>query len=238
MRHQWIHIVVMLLSLITYGQDRKVEIKNSEQIFNAILPDEDIKSYKIISKQYANEKIIKAKGDFFHIPQFKGIKFHPSDEHYFYIAYQKGNELYYSTDLESLMTFMGTINTPQEAVLLAMSQGYFPDFEHHHFAGNYEMKNGEYFIELSKITSENCPYAKNNFLISVHALTREIKELKDISRYFVIYDKDCTNHPITEELKKQMEQAKLLREQKAQEQKEINAKMEKRIRKIQRKHNR
>ena len=72
----------------------------------------------------------------------------------------------------------------------------------------------------------------------MNSSTQEVKELKDISRYFVIYHKDCTNHPLTAEVEKQMEEVKRQREQKAKEQKEINAKMEKRIRKIQRKHNR
>lgn len=238
MRNPWISTAFMMLSALFYGQEKKVEIKNSEQIFGGIFPNETVTGYKIVSKKYANEKILKSKGDFFHFPQFKGIKFNPSDDHYFYIAYQRGNEVVYITDLATLSAFMGTINSPQEAVLLAMSKGYFPDFEHHHFAGNYEMKNGEYHFELSKVTSEQCPYAKNNFLLSVNSSTQEVKELKDISRYFVIYHKDCTNHPLTAEVEKQMEEVKRQREQKAKEQKEINAKMEKRIRKIQRKHNR
>lgn len=236
--YRCLSVLAFLASTWVWGQNGKQQIRNGEQVLSGITPAHHIAQWKVISKQYATEKILKSKGDFFHMPQFKGIKFAPNDERYFYIAYHDGKDIQYITDLSSLIEILGSIDTPQEAILLAMNHGYFPDFEHNNFASNYELKNGEYHIELSKITSERCPFAKNNIALGVDVKTKTIREIRDISRYFIIYDKDCENHPQTLEIAKQVEEVRLKREEQAKKQKEINEKMERRIRKIQMKNNR
>jgi hypothetical protein len=74
-------------------------------------------------------------------------------------------------------------------------EGYFVDEEFNDLAGNYAEDNKNYYLEIGKLTSKECPYQKKHFNITVNKATGEVSNIKDDGTYIELYNKKCTNNP-------------------------------------------
>lgn len=220
------------------AQSGSASVRGKQDIVVGISPDIPVDAYKVIASERGTETVMKSRGEIQHIKQSQGMKFSPSDEGYIYVAYRTGDITNYATTLPQILALFNKYETAPKAILKAMNEGYFPDFEYDQFAGSYREQGPDLVVDLSKITSESCPFAKNNYEVAVNTTTGAVSQLRDISQYFTLYGKDCANNPTNLEIAKQVEEARLKREEAAKKQKEINAAMQRKIRKIQQKHNR
>lgn len=222
---------------IFFSQEKeKINFTTLENILKNITPNDKIDAWSLVYNIYARDQILKSVGKNTALPQFSGFKINPKEEGYYYIAYSKGGTYYYVTDFNALKSFIGTIDNAGEAALVAIISGYIIDFEFKKYAANYQDANQNYLLDVGKITSEVCPFAKSHYQISVNKKTGAITENRSFGEYFTIYGKDCKNNPHYAEIDQQKEQARLKAEEQKKKQKEINEKMELRIRKIQNKH--
>ena len=226
----------LMISANLFSQKQtKNQYSYYENILKNIKPNEKADSWTLFYNVYARDKAVKSVGNADYLPQFKGFSLDPHEEGYYYIAYSKNGNISYVTDLEGLKSFVGSADNADEAALLAIASGYHIDFEFRDYAANYQDKGSFYIVEAGKVTSENCPFTKAHYEISVNKKTGEISQIKDLGQYFEIYGKECKNNPHHSEIDKQMEAAKLKAEEQKKIQKQMSDKMEKRIRKIQNK---
>ena len=229
-------ILFFVVSGFVFSQSgMKTTFISAENILKKIMPDQKIDSWTLVYNIYARDHIIKSQGKVNYLPQFKGFSIDSHSDGFYYIAYSEKGTISYVTDLQNLRYFAGTVDNPEEAAIIAIAEGFEIDFEFKDYAANYQNAGEDYLIEAGKVTSENCPLSKNHYMLSVNRKTGKISGVKDLGQYFEIYGKDCQNNPHHSAIKTQMEEAKLKAEEQKRIQKEMTDKMEKRIRKIQRK---
>lgn len=142
----------------------------------------------------------------------QGFGLHPhAGTSYYYIAYTKAGKKNYVTTNEDLKKFIGKVDNVQEAAILGMLDGYFFDSEYKDYAGNYREDAKNYYIELGKITSTQCPLQKNHFIVTVPKGSSEIEKVDDVGKYMELYMKSCKNNPRLLKLKEE-HQAEVKRE--------------------------
>ena len=211
------------------GQEKK-NFSNTESLLKGIQADKSISAWILISTEYGRETVLKTSGKTFdYNHQDTGFQIIKDEDQYYYYAFSKNGKIEYATDIASLKSFLGDINSPEEAALYAIFDGYLLDEEFKHLAGNYAETKGEYIIELAKVTSEKCPFAKTHYEITFDKKTGKVIAEKDRGVYFEVFDKSCENNPHYSDLVKQMDDAKAQKEQDAIEHKEAKAKAKKKL---------
>lgn len=238
MKKTFLLTAFIAISGFAAAQSGSTSVRGRQDILVGINPDIPVDAYEVIVSEGGKETVVKSFGEVQHLRQSQGMKFSPSDESYIYVAYRTGNMISYATTLPQILALFNKYETAPKAILKAMNEEYFPDFEYDQFAGSYREQGPDLIVDLSKVTSESCPFAKNNYEVAVNTTTGAVSQLRDISQYFTLYGKECPNNPTNLEIAKQVEEARLKREEAAKKQKEINAAMQRKIRKIQQKHNR
>lgn len=205
-------IFAVCLSMNFFAQEKNF-FSSEENILKNVIPNEKLDFWVLIHNNYGKNrevKLIGNKKDFEN--QTSGFNLSPNENSFFYIVYSKGGKLSYITSLEDLKPFIGKADNYQEAALLGITDGYRIDYEFKNIAGNYHEDASNYYIDLSKITSRDCPYAKTHFTLTVDKKTGSVSNIKDNGAYSEIYKKDCKNNPrlkkLNEEYKAQQEQEK------------------------------
>lgn len=238
MKKTFLLTAFLAISGFMTAQSGSASVRGKQDILVGITPDIPVDAYKVVTSDRVVETVVKSRGELAHARQNQGMKFDPSDESFIYVVYRTGDMINYATTLPQILSLFNKYETAPKAILKAMNEGYFPDFEYDQFAGSYRQQGNNLVVDLSKITSAGCPFSKNNYEVAVDTQTGAVSQLRDISQYFTLYGKDCANNPANLEIARQVEAARLKKEEEAKKQKEINAAMQRKIRKIQMKHNR
>lgn len=182
-------LFLLLFSAFGIAQEKK-NFTSLDKIISAIEPS--AKSWALLKN---TEELIN-KGDFYDYQfQSEGFKLDPNEETFYYIAYSNGGKVNYITSLHELGKFIGKINNVEEAAIKAITEGYYIDLEFKDIAANYYQKNGNYFLEIGKITSLECPYQKRSYSLIINEVTGKITTAKENETYTEIYKKDCKNNP-------------------------------------------
>lgn len=113
---------------------------------------------------------------------------------YFYITREKNKDTRIET-LSELKKFLGEIDTPGEAFLVAAARDFYFDAEVAHFGGRWEETPEYYILSVGKIISLKCPLAKAWYQVTVQKGTGKVLSVKDRGVYHRIFDKSCTNDP-------------------------------------------
>ena len=225
--------VVLLLTVCFFGllsgQEKK-NFSNTESLLKGIQADKGISAWILISTNYGRDTVLKTYGKTFdYNHQDAGFQIIKNEDQYYYYAFSKNGKIEYATDIASLKSFLGDINSPEEAALYAIFDGYLLDEEFKHLAGNYAETKDKYIIELAKVTSEKCPFAKTHYEITFDKKTGKVIAEKDRGVYSEVFDKSCENNPHYSDLVKQMDDAKAKKEQDVIEHKEAKAKAKKKL---------
>uniref|UniRef100_A0AAU6WSH8 GNAT family N-acetyltransferase n=3 Tax=Chryseobacterium TaxID=59732 RepID=A0AAU6WSH8_9FLAO len=156
-----------------------------------------IDSWLLIHKSYGKDNVLKQVGtvkDYTSPSSGFNIGIAEEDEFY-YIVYSAGGKTEYVTNPEELKKFIGKADDVQEAAVLAAADGYIIDEEFKDMAGNYSEDKSNYYLDLGKLTSRECPYQKKHYTLTVNKVSGTITEVKDNGAYIELYNKKCTNNP-------------------------------------------
>ncbi|WP_313092787.1 hypothetical protein [Chryseobacterium flavum] len=187
-------LVLILSSFLGYTQEKK-KFSSIPNILQQIDPDHKIDSWVLVYNSYGKEEEIKTSGKVNYTPQFSGFNLFPTEDSFYYIAYSSGGNVGYVTNTEDLKKFVGKINNAQEAAVILAAEGYMVDEEFKDLAGNYHEDQSNYYLDLGKLTSRECPYQKTHYTITVNKSTGEIAHVKDNGTYIELYNKKCANNP-------------------------------------------
>ncbi|MCJ7934032.1 MAG: hypothetical protein MUW56_10450 [Chryseobacterium sp.] len=188
-------LLFLLLGTLGYSQEKK-KFSSIPNILQQIDPDPKVDSWVLVYNSYGKGEEIKTYGgDVRYTPQFSGFNLFPNEDSFYYIAYSTGGKISYVTNLEELKKFVGKIDNAQEAAIILTAEGYMVDEEFKDLAGNYHEDRANYYLELGKLTSNECPYRKTHYTLTVSKSTGEIVQVKDNGTYIELYNKKCTNNP-------------------------------------------
>ncbi|WP_228458360.1 hypothetical protein [Chryseobacterium hagamense] len=154
-------------------------------------------SWILIHKSYGKDQVLKQAGVVKgYISPSSGFNIGIAEEdEFYYIAYVAGGKTAYVTDLEGLKKFVGKADDVQEAAVLAAADGYIIDEEFKDMAGNYYEDPSNYYLDLGKLTSTECPYQKKHYTLTVSKSSGTVTDVKDNGAYIELYNKKCTNNP-------------------------------------------
>lgn len=187
--------IFILVSSSIYSQEKK-KFSSIPSVLQGIEPNDKIDFWVLIYNTYAKDQEIKVSGtkkDY--TPQFSGFDLFPDEDSFYYIAYSSGGKINYITDLEGLKQFVGKIDNVQEAAIVATVNGYMIDEEFKDVAGNYYEDQSNYYLDLGKLTSKECPYQKTHYTLTVNKSTGTVTNVKDNGTYIELYNKKCANNP-------------------------------------------
>ncbi|MCS3530163.1 hypothetical protein [Chryseobacterium sp. JUb7] len=195
----------MLLSMFLFSQE-KMKFSSIPNILQRIEPNSKVDFWVLVYNSYGKDKEIRTSGGKkSYTPQFSGFDLFPSEDSFYYIAYSQAGKINYVLDLPSLKTFMGKIDNVEEAAIDATIEGYFVDEEFKDMAGNYYEDKSNYYLELGKLTSTECPYQKTHYTLTVSKSSGNVTDVKDNGTYIELYNKKCTNNPRLLKLEKKEE---------------------------------
>lgn len=187
--------VFLFLGISVFSQEKK-KFSNIDNVLSKIVPNSKVDFWVLVNNSYGKNKEVKVSGtkqDY--LPQFVGFNFRPGRESFYYIVSSVGGKISYLTDLKELKEFIGKIDNVEEAALSAVLDGYFIDEQFVDIAANYDEDKSNYYLNLGKITSKECPYQKTHFTLTVNKSTGVISDIKDNGTYTEVYTKNCTNNP-------------------------------------------
>jgi len=188
-------LVLILISTFSFSQDRK-KFASVQNVMSKIIPNDKYDFWILVYNNYGKNEEVKISGtrkDY--LPQFSGFDLTPSEDTFFYIVNSKGGKISYITDLKDLRPFIGSIDNAEEAALSAVSEGYIIDEEFVDVAANYHQDSKNYYLDLGKVTSQECPYQKKHFTVTVSKTTGKIENTKENGSYIELYHKKCANNP-------------------------------------------
>ncbi|NPA09520.1 MAG: hypothetical protein GXO46_11085 [Chlorobi bacterium] len=186
----------LFLGTFSYAQEKK-HFSNVSSILQNIIPNVKATSWLLIHKSYGKDQILKQSGapiDYVSPASGFNIGIAEEDEFY-YIVYASGGKTEYVTTLEGLKNFVGKPDDIQDAAISAATDGYIIDEEFRDIAANYYEDKSNYYLNLGKLTSTECPYQKKHFTLTISKSTGAITEAKDNGSYIELYNKKCTNNP-------------------------------------------
>jgi len=190
-----IALIFLFLGFLGYSQNKK-NFSDIPTILQKIIPSDRIDSWVLVYNSYGKNQEIKiADGKTDYIPQFSGFNLFPEEDSFYYIAYAEGGKISYITDLEALKKFIGKIDNAEEAAIVLTTDGYIVDEEFKDVAGNYYEDAANYYLDLGKLTSKECPYQKTHYSLTVNKATGTISKVKDNGTYIELYNKKCANNP-------------------------------------------
>jgi len=191
-----IAFIFLLLGTLGYAQGKKIKFSSISNILQHVTPNDKIDSWVLVYNSYGkNQEIKKSGGKVEYTPQFSGFNLFPSETSFYYIAYSAGGKMNYITDLEGLRKFVGKIDNAEEAAILLTAGDYMVDEEFTDIAGNYYEDSSNYYLDLGKLTSKECPYQKTHYTLTVNKSTGVISSIKDNGTYIELYNKKCPNNP-------------------------------------------
>ena len=188
-------LFLVLTSTFSFAQEKK-KFSSVQTVLSRIIPNDRLDFWVLVYNDYGKNNEVKISGskkDY--LPQFSGFDVTPSEDSFYYIAYSKGGKIDYITDLSALKPFIGKIDNVEEAALSAVLEGYIIDEEFVDYAANYYEDSKNYYLDLGKLTSQECPYQKKHFTLTVSKATGKIENVKENGSYIELYKKNCTNNP-------------------------------------------
>ncbi|MET3034631.1 hypothetical protein ABXT08_00895 [Chryseobacterium sp. NRRL B-14859] len=192
---RFILLTLMFLGFLGYSQEKK-KFSSIPNILQQIDPDDKVDSWVLVYNSYGKDQEIKVSGGkISYVPQFSGFNLFPNEDSFYYIAYSSGGKIGYVTDTEALKAFVGKIDNAQEAAVILAAEGYMVDEEFKDLAGNYHEDRSNYYLDLGKLTSKECPYQKTHYTLTVNKVTGAISNVKDNGTYIELYNKKCANNP-------------------------------------------
>ncbi|MFL9834064.1 hypothetical protein [Chryseobacterium terrae] len=196
---------LLFLGIFVSSQEKK-KFSNIDGVLAKIVPDTKVDSWVLLHNKYGKNREVKVMGkkpDY--LPQFTGFNFRPGEESFYYIASSKGGKTTYITDIRELKDFMGKIDNVEEAAIAAVLDGYLIDEQFVDVAANYYEDKTNYYLDLGKVTSKECPYQKTHYTLTVSKATGAISNVKDNGTYIEVYTKNCKNNPRLLKLEKKEE---------------------------------
>ncbi|MDR6921307.1 MULTISPECIES: hypothetical protein [Chryseobacterium] len=191
-----IAFIFLFLGILGYAQEKKIKFSSISNILQHVTPNDKVDSWVLVYNSYGkNQEIKKSGGKIEYTPQFSGFNLFPSETSFYYIAYSTGGKMNYITDLEGLRKFVGKIDNAEEAAILLTAGDYMVDEEFTDIAGNYYEDSSNYYLDLGKLTSKECPYQKTHYTLTVNKSTGVISSIKDNGTYIELYNKRCPNNP-------------------------------------------
>lgn len=186
---------LILLGALMYSQEKK-QFSGIPNVLKGIEPNGKIDFWVLVCNSYAKDQEIKISGvKKEYTPQSSGFDLFPDEDSFYYIAYSSGDKISYITDLNGLKGFVGKVDDVEEAAIVATIDGYMIDEEFKDVAGNYYEDRSNYYLDLGKLTSKECPYQKTHFTLTVNKGTGAITNVKDNGTYIELYNKRCANNP-------------------------------------------
>ncbi|MDQ0783874.1 hypothetical protein [Chryseobacterium sp. W4I1] len=187
--------IFLLLGFFGYSQNKK-NFSNIPNILQQIIPNERIDSWVLVYNSYGKNQDLKTSGGKIeYTPQFSGFNLFPEEDSFYYIAYSAGGKINYITDLEALKKFTGKIDNAEEAAIILTTDGYMVDEEFKDVAGNYYEDSTNYYLDIGKLTSKECPYQKTHYTLTVNKSSGVVSNVKDNGTYIELYNKKCANNP-------------------------------------------
>lgn len=186
---------LLFLGISIYSQEKK-HFTGYSNILQGIIPNQKTDFWILVHNNYGKNQEVRTVGtkkDY--TSQSSGFNLFPDENGFFYIVYSIGGKIEYITDISALRKFIGKIDNVEEAAIMLTDEGYFVDEEFNDLAGNYAEDNKNYYLEIGKLTSKECPYQKKHFNITVNKATGEVSNIKDDGTYIELYNKKCTNNP-------------------------------------------
>ncbi|WP_258319596.1 hypothetical protein [Chryseobacterium chendengshani] len=188
-------IFFLAIGTFIFSQEKK---KNfiTQNVLARIIPNDKIDFWALVQNNYGKNEEIKtsgAKKDY--APQSSGFNITPTEDSFYYIVYSKAGKLNYITEIAGLKDFIGKVDNVEEAALAKVLEGYVIDEQFAHVAGNYYEDKANYYLDLGKVTSKECPYEKKHFTVTVNKATSQISEVKENGTYIELYTKKCPNNP-------------------------------------------
>lgn len=189
-------VIFMLSGVLSYAQQKK-QFSSVASILQNITPNIRTDSWLLIQKSSGKDNIIKQSGvpkDY--VSQNSGFNIGIAEEgNFYYIIYSSAGKTEYITDLEGLKKFVGKIDDVQDAAVFAATEGYIVDEDFKDVAGNYYEDISNYYLDLGKLISKECPYQKKHYTLTISKVTGTINFVKDNGSYIELYNKKCTNNP-------------------------------------------
>ncbi|MGH1518599.1 hypothetical protein [Chryseobacterium sp. JK1] len=200
-------LTALFFATLGYAQEKK-KFTSISGILQQIDPDSKVDSWVLVYNNYGKGQEIKTSGKVNYIPQFSGFNLFPSEDSFYYIAYSEGGKINYVLDVEGLKKFVGKINNAQEVAVVLSADGYMVDEEFKDLAGNYHEDKSNYYLDLGKVTSRECPYQKTHYTVTVNKATGAVSHVKDNGTYIELYNKKCANNPRLLKIEKKEEPKK------------------------------
>lgn len=191
-----IFLFAFLFMGITAFSQTKKKFSSAEGVLARLIPNEKLDYWALIHNSYGKNTEIKTSGGKKeYVPQFSGFNLSPAEDSFYYIVYSNAGKLSYITDIKDLKGFIGKVDNAEEAALSAVLEGYMIDEQFVDVAANYYEDKSNYYLDLGKVTSKECPYQKNHFTLTVNKSTGIVSNVKDNGTYIELYKKNCTNNP-------------------------------------------
>ena len=181
--------------LLSYSQQKKT-FQNVNEVLSGINPQNNISFWAVgLIDEGKNSEIFSSGKKTDYEIQTQGFHLDGSETAKYYFVYVQNGKLNYITEPYELKNFIGHIDNVQEAALFAASEGYFIDTNYKIFAANYSQDANNYYLDLGKLTSAECPYQKKYFSLTIDKKTEIITQSKEHFKYVEVYNKNCENHP-------------------------------------------
>ncbi|MCJ8152824.1 hypothetical protein MKJ01_03470 [Chryseobacterium sp. SSA4.19] len=179
-----------------YSQEKK-QFYDVANVLQNIIPESKADSWSLIHQVSGKDTVIKSSSaDKNYLSQSSGFNIGIAEENeFYYIVYSLGGKTAYVTNLEELKKFTGRIDNIQDAAVSVAAEGYIIDENFRDVAGNYYEDSSNYYLDLGKLTSKECPYQKKYFTLTISKSTGNISNVKDNGSYIELYNKKCTNNP-------------------------------------------
>ncbi|WP_326981493.1 hypothetical protein VUJ46_14740 [Chryseobacterium sp. MYb264] len=187
--------IFLIIGVLAYSQENK-KFANISSVLNGIIPNERVDFWVLVHNEYGRNNEVRTSGkkkDY--TPQTSGFNLFPSEDSFYYVVYSSGGNINYVTDFEGLRKFVGKIDNAEEAAIVATIDGYLIDEEFKDIAASYSEDKMNYYLDLGKLTSKECPYQKKHFTLTVNKAAGTIKDIKDNGTYIELYNKKCPNNP-------------------------------------------
>ncbi|MBW8522063.1 hypothetical protein K0U91_06205 [Chryseobacterium chendengshani] len=188
-------IFFLAIGTFIFSQEKKKNF-STQNVLARIIPNDKIDFWTLVQNNYGKNEEIKtsgAKKDY--APQSSGFNITPTEDSFYYIVYSEAGKLNYITEIAGLKDFIGKVDNVEEAALAQVLEGYVIDEQFAHVAGNYYEDKANYYLDLGKVTSKECPYEKKHFTVTVNKATSQISEVKENGTYIELYTKKCPNNP-------------------------------------------
>ncbi|AZA81434.1 hypothetical protein C1637_02355 [Chryseobacterium lactis] len=200
--------VFLFLGILAFSQEKK-KFSSIPNVLQQIEPNDRVDSWVLVYNSYGKGQEIKTSGGkLSYTPQFSGFNLFPTEDSFYYIAYSQGGKINYVIDVEALKKFVGKIDNAQEAAIVLAADGYIVDEEFKDLAGNYHEDRSNYYLDLGKLTSKECPYQKTHYTLTINKATGITTNVKDNGTYIELYNKKCANNPRLLKIEKKEEPKK------------------------------